>query len=121
MTIRGWLLSHFCAALFGFLLAVFFFSGDRPEQPSQHATEQLELEIQELKARLLSYQELRQRLDERIAYLLLKPSVDLAPTVDAAVPAPPAPARFLCDVFVKLRRWGTRQFLCMEFKNLILL
>ena len=51
MTIRGLLLSHFCAALFGYLLAFFFFSGGTPERPEENATEQMELQIQELKAR----------------------------------------------------------------------
>lgn len=92
MTIRGLLLSHFCAALFGYLLAFFFFSGGTPERPEENATEQMELQIQELKARLLSYQELKQRFEERIAYLLLKPPSDTSPIqVETQPPAPEPP------------------------------
>ncbi len=98
MTIRGWLLSHLCAALFGFLLAVFLFSGGPHEKQQESSRESMELEIQQLKARLLTYQELKQRLDERIAHLLLRPSVEISPTVEIAPPpSPPDPAPTLIE------------------------
>ena len=84
---RGWLLSHFLAVLFGALVAVFWFWGEEPAAPDRGEIHQLEAQVQELKARLLSHEEVKKRFDERIARLLLTKASAPKPE-DVEVPAP---------------------------------
>lgn len=76
---RGWLLSHSLAVLFGALVTIFLFWGEQPESTESGEIQQMEAQLQELRARLLSHEEIKQRFDERIAKLLLEPGRVIKP------------------------------------------
>ena len=91
MTVRGLLITHLVAALFGGLLGVFWMS-EAPDPPQVNdPLEQALVQIQEMRARAVSYQETKKRLDERIATLMAqKPlSSQESEVVSPVDPVPP--------------------------------
>ena len=91
MTVRGLLITHLVAALFGGLLGVFWMS-EAPDQPLQNdPLEQALVQIQEMRARVVSYEETKRRLDERIARLMAEKALSSQDSEDVsqADPEPP--------------------------------
>jgi hypothetical protein len=91
MTVRGLLITHLVAALFGGLLGVFWMS-EAPDQPLQNdPLEQALVQIQEMRARVVSYEETKRRLDERIARLMAQKALSSqdSEVVSPADPEPP--------------------------------
>jgi hypothetical protein len=72
MKMRDWWFSHLGSALFGVLLAAFFLSGDPAESPDTGEVARLETELEELQARLLSFDGIQRRFEDRLAKLLLE-------------------------------------------------
>lgn len=72
MKMRDWWFSHLGSALFGVLLAAFFLSGDPVESPDTGEVARLETELEELRARLLSFDGVQRRFEDRLAKLLLE-------------------------------------------------
>ncbi len=88
MTVRGLLITHLVAALFGGLLGVFWMS-EAPDPPQVNdPLEQALVQIQEMRARAVSYQETKKRLDERIATLMAQKALSSQEAEDVS-PADP--------------------------------
>ncbi len=68
----GWALSHLCAVLIGALVVASLFP--EASQPTSQADplQQARVEMEELRARILSFEEARKRLDARIALLTVE-------------------------------------------------
>ncbi len=90
MTVRGLLISHLTAALFGGLLGVFWMS-EAPDPPLVNdPLEQALVQIHEMRARVVSYEETKKRLDERIARLMAEKALSSQDSEDVS-PADPEP------------------------------
>ena len=70
--LSGWAFSHLCAALVGALVVASLFPESSQPTPQADPLQQARVEMEELRARILSFEEARKRLDDRIALLTVE-------------------------------------------------